>query len=113
MPRRRSAIARTASCERASPCFLASKTTKSFPRPCIFRNAVMAAYIGGAGLKGQRPIDREGRGFLNPRVEAENSIDMRAGQWIAVIVTLLGLAIRATGGASVNDPYVWLEEVHG
>jgi len=38
---------------------------------------------------------------------------MRAGQWIAVLVTLLGLAIQAKGGASVNDAYVWLEEVHG
>ena len=38
---------------------------------------------------------------------------MRAGSWVAALVGLLALSFQAMGETNVNDPYVWLEDVHG
>src|SRR5258706_8404142 len=107
---------RTISVVSASPCFRASKTTKSFPRPCIFRNAVMAAYIGGCLCKSQWPIDLRIARFLNVVMEQRlQGFFMRAGSLVATIAVCLAAigAAESKGARSMDDPYAWLEDVHG
>ena len=83
----------------------------------------MAAYIGGASMKGQRRIDRSACDFHNDSGIAGRRIGMRAAHWTAAVLGLLALSLEARGAmrvnnpsvkdAAVNDPYVWLEDVHG
>src|ERR1700731_3597302 len=103
-------MARTMSGDSASPCFRASNTTKSLPRPCIFRNAVMAAYIGGRPPKGQWPVDHCAGRFLKIRRRIFDATDwrddMRAGRWIAAIpgCVFAPAAVPTTGAIMLDDP---------
>ncbi len=57
-PKRRSASAFALAASSAIRSRRASNTTKSLPRPCIFRKAVIGAYIGGC--RRPRQCDHEG-----------------------------------------------------
>jgi prolyl oligopeptidase len=91
MPKRRSATARAVASSSASACFRASKTTKSLPSP------------------GQWRIDRAAQAFHTGCDGRE--LGMKYGTWIAAAVLLTVAA--AKGADSVEDPYIWLEDVHG
>src|ERR1700744_6055307 len=105
MPKRRSATARAVSSSSASPCFRASKTTKSLPRPCIFRNGVMGGYIGTTLLHRQRNT-----GVFRPLILRGNSMRFRIiGPAVLVAAALTGMVAMAED----VDSYLWLEDVHG
>src|SRR5208282_4515840 len=93
------------------PPLRASNTTKSLPRPCILKNAVMGHLIGWRGRMCQRAIDppsplrEKGRAMVR-------GIFMRAGIGLAIGI-VLALGWQARGAQGVNDPYLWLEDVHG
>src|SRR5580704_413812 len=118
MPNLLSAMARAAASSSAKLPFRASKTTKSLPRPCIFRKAVMAGLIRRQRRLSQRGIDG---GRAVPEIGSRRTCEdeMRLGGWI-VLGFGVGAAVLSGPGVTakedqtnVSDPYLWLEEVHG
>jgi prolyl oligopeptidase len=79
----------------------------------------MAAYIGGRPPKGQWPVDHRAGRFLKLRRRIFDATDwrddMRAGRWIAAIAgcVFAAAAVPTTGAIMLDDPYAWLEDVHG
>src|SRR5580692_6454463 len=114
MPRRRSATARASAGSSGMPLLRPSNTTKSLPRPCIFKNAVMGRYIGCDLPRGK--LRRSAGSGIDHIGGPADKVAPKPGQGLcmrrAVVIAVVIVAVAAGGwwflrnSFGPTDPYL-------